>query len=269
VGDRVHDYERRLAELQILAGLNLEALDTLQGLTKARPADPGVSYLLAVAGLRSKQWHKARRAIKNALARFPSDPGIMACKARLEIEEGDLVAAQDTLEALLAQEPERSEAHLLLGDVHYLATRYSDALAAYQSALRFEEIPELNFKIGLSFLQLERASEAALYLERAALDEGQQESALLALAVLYYRNPGGVWENSLSQAGQALDRLLEVNELSVAAHNLRGTVFGLKGHRGRMLDEFSTSLALEPNQPEVRALVERYHPPQSEASSSK
>ena len=82
------------------------------------PDAPEVLYTAAMVSYLSKDYSRALRNIRRAIAREPENPGYLYHSAVIETASGDSDAAIETLEQLASLEqdfPEREQAIALLG----------------------------------------------------------------------------------------------------------------------------------------------------------
>jgi tetratricopeptide (TPR) repeat protein len=92
-----------------------------RALAVAAPPSPGLLYHAAYAAYRRGEAAAARRLARRALAQAPDDPRPRALLGLLEVEQGRLTEAEETLRALLLRHPDDLLGSAYLG--HCLALR--------------------------------------------------------------------------------------------------------------------------------------------------
>lgn len=259
------DQNRRLAEILMQNRRNREAVTSLEKLYTRNPDDPEIAYALCVAHLSSDDEGRVRTLLDECERRFPRNPLFQSLEARLALRSGDTGAARSLLEDVIQQHPDFAEAHLLLGDLCFESGEFSIAAERYGSTLAAHNSPEINLKLGKTYSRMGEALAAEKHLRQAIQGKFESE-ALLELAALYLRNPGGHWgrNHALSQAFESCDRLLAADPLNIRARNLKAMIYAQRHQLGPMLDEFAKSLSVNPNQPVVRAIVDTYQSGEAE-----
>jgi tetratricopeptide (TPR) repeat protein len=258
-------YSRRLAEILVLAGRPRQTVPALEKLWKQNPDDPNIGYALTVGYLLLNDESAARGLLASCRKRFPDEPRFETLEARMALRRGATDAAARILETVISRNPDYAEAHLLLGDLLFEKGEFEEAAGHYQSALGDGTNPEINLKLGKTWSRLGMAEKAKEALTSAARGEYMSE-ALLELASLYLRNPGETWtkNESLSGALEACAGVLRDDPLNIRARNLKALVYARRGQLSLMLNEFATSLNVNPDQPAVRSIVETYEIPGGE-----
>jgi tetratricopeptide (TPR) repeat protein len=143
---RAGDNPAALAELQKAAALNpkLPLVHSLMGRALLRTGDQAGALVaftrelqvnpndfqanLELADLkkREQQFDAAEPYLRRALRMRPLDPGARFAMAGLHVSRGESEAALGQLEALVADEPQFTEAHVLLATVYYRLQRRED-----------------------------------------------------------------------------------------------------------------------------------------------
>jgi tetratricopeptide (TPR) repeat protein len=136
-----HGEAESLIDALAAQGADRGAIERLRGRLLLTQADPAA----------------AARHYEGALAHAPNDPqarfGLALCQLRLE----SWAAAEATLRALIARDPEADRAIHLLGIACYHQHRYEDALTAQMQAVSLRHVnPRAHYYLGLSAAQLGR-----------------------------------------------------------------------------------------------------------------
>ena len=151
-------------------------------------------------------------------------------------------------------------ANLVEGGTQLISDGYvRRGLRALESALDLDaDNPELVFTIGESYFQLGKAPEAANYLDRALLIDGDHFGARLLLGLL----SGD--EGKPETAKMYLEQALELDSNSFAAHYGLGRLLALEGRIAEALAHLKRALSLRPT-PEMHYLVGRAYFEQGQA----
>ena len=189
------------------------------------------------------------------------------------IASGDLTGAIQSLEAVLAEDPEAVFVHHSLGLVYARMGRHQEAVEAYSKAVEaFSEDPLLFFNLGTSYLQLKRWNDAAQALERVLdidpshfrarsnlatlwLQAGRFQAALRASELILEKHPdyepalfnAGLSSLALEKEDQAivyLQGVLEVNPQNANAYQYLGQVYEKKGEVGLADEHFAKAREL-------------------------
>ena len=99
---------------------------------------------------------KAKKLVNKALNKDPDSTDALLAKSRILASQGDLSGAQDSLDALIALDPDNGPAWTLTGDLRMDEQKPDQALLAYNHAIDAQ--PEnygALFKRALLFLQLQ------------------------------------------------------------------------------------------------------------------
>jgi Flp pilus assembly protein TadD len=254
-------YTRRLAEILVLAGRPREIVPDLEKLWEENPEDPNIGYALNIGYVLLNDEPSARALLASCRRKFPGEPRFETLEARMALRSGNTEAAARVLEQVLSRHPEYAEANLLYGDLLFERGEFERAVEHYRAALGDGTNPEIQLKLGKAWSRLGMAEKAEEALTNAAGGEYMSE-ALLELASLYLRNPGETWtrNESLSSALEACARVLRADPLNTRARNMKALVYARREQMDLMLNEFVTSLNVNPDQPAVRSIVETYEP---------
>ena len=117
---------------------------------------------------------------------------------------------------------------------------------------------------GIAVAEKENFSEAIAALQQAIALDGERTDAHYNLAVVYgllamgdlvvedYFEDHVDEEILLQNAIEEYQRVLEIDDQHIAAHNNLGTIYALHGERELAIHELELSLDIDPEQPDVR-----------------
>lgn len=132
------------------------------------PADAGARQALVNQLLAARRYPEAAQVLREGLQAVPAQTGWAIALARLQVDAGDLSAAQDTLVVARPHGLQNPEFLAFSGTVQQRLNRHAEALADYEAALRLHS-SEGRWWVGYA-LALEasgRAAEAKQALQRA------------------------------------------------------------------------------------------------------
>jgi Tfp pilus assembly protein PilF len=115
-----------LGEVLVRMGEGTAAVDFLRRELEVNPNHFDSHLLLALLLRQDGRNDEAMAHLERAGALRPRDPGVRYQVALVQIAKGELEAARATLEALVADEPVFSEAHVSLATVFYRLGRRED-----------------------------------------------------------------------------------------------------------------------------------------------
>lgn len=158
------DYQFILGSSLVLAGRNEDAIPPLQQVLENRPWQPGVHYNLGQALLRLGRIEEGQRYLVLADSVQPRNAEVR----RLEI--------------IAERRPDLPERWMQLGDAYRNASRYDDAIRAYQFVLRVRpDDAEIWFRLAQSYVHTGNVSGARRALARVtALQPDHEGAAVLA-----------------------------------------------------------------------------------------
>lgn len=156
-----------LARLLRLAGRTEEALPWLKRALESDPEEAAAYYELGQLLAARGEPGRALGAYQRALELDPK-PEFYAGAATVLAREGRLADAAASLQAALAQDPDRAEWHNQLGEVLERQERLPEALEEYRRAIRLEpRQPLYHRNLGVLLKKMARYDEAVESLQRA------------------------------------------------------------------------------------------------------
>lgn len=158
--------------------------------------------------------------------------------------KGDLAAARQAYQAILALTPDFLDALHYLGALEYQAGNYQAALSVIERGLRLApQAAPLHFNAALSHLALGSLSEALFSFERCITNDPRHQQAYFQAGNVLVSM--GRLEDALARFDQALD----VGQEFAALHNHRGNVLLDLTRPSEALNAYERAIALTPNDP--------------------
>jgi len=145
---------RAVAQVELNAGKDKDALATMGKLVELVPQSPEVHYTLGVVQLKLKDNKAARDSLQQAIQLQADYPAAQLLLGWLDIDEKDYAAALDTAAALQKAHPEAAYGDELKADVHRAQKDYQQAADAYALAYDKASSAQLAKKLYQSRLQL-------------------------------------------------------------------------------------------------------------------
>jgi arylsulfatase A-like enzyme/Tfp pilus assembly protein PilF len=159
---------------------------------------------------------------------------IMRAQSQLRSDEA---AAEKTLLAVLAEDPDILDAHQMLGQLAASQERFDDAVGYFRRSL--ELAPDhKNSLMGLasSYRALGRTDEALIGFRRTLEVSGPDTRATLAIADIE------VEQGNFEAAAQALEEAVETTETPALVHNKLGEVRAEQGRRDEAMALFAKAV---------------------------
>ena len=155
--------------------------------------------------------------------------------------------ASKFLRPVLALDPSRIEANLVLGDALFAGGSFADAATYYETYLRHQPTNVgVVQKLGIALVNAGNADGALAVFRRAAEIDPTNSTSQRDLAyVLYDRG-------RLDEAADHAARAVALTPDVAAAHDILGRVWAMQGKTSAAKAEFETSLRLDPSDSEAR-----------------
>ncbi len=135
-------------------------------LTKGAPDPKEMLPVMARMGraamlMAGKDFADALPILRALVSEVPGSAQVVANLGVCLLHTGEMEQAREKLDEALAMDPESTEAHEGLGDLHAMAERFAEALDHYRMAIATgSDKPAIVLKIGEALLRLKRADEA-------------------------------------------------------------------------------------------------------------
>jgi putative PEP-CTERM system TPR-repeat lipoprotein len=202
-----------LAQVQLKAGKEKAALDTLRKRVEVEPQSPKAHYLLGVVQVKQEDTKAARINLQQAIQLQADYPAAQLLLGRLTIANKDDAAALGIAADLLKAHPDAAYGDELTGDVYAARKAYQQASDAYALAYGKASSASLAQKLYQSRLQLGETESAHEVLRQWLADhpEDVPTRGLLAQAQLSAGQP--------AEAIEEYQKLLEVDPNNVMALN--------------------------------------------------
>ena len=170
--------------------------------------DPEAKALFAFSEFRvlgaDNRWQEAISALKRAISFDPESDYLPLILAQVYLHQQLPELAVDTLEVLLAREPENTAAHQLMGDSLSYQHNFSSAIEHFRLALGLApENNSLKLRLAMALTQLGRKDEAIAVLEALLKQQPEVTLAQLNLARLYLE------KNKIDMASSIYQQLLK------------------------------------------------------------
>lgn len=173
------------AELSLLAGQPVRAVETLARTLRRGPANPELAELLGELAFARDDVVAAEGFFRLAVEWNPNAVEARIFLGTILADTGREREARGELERAVAQAPDAFLPHFSLGALHAAAGRRSAAVRHLRRALACEEVPHAYFLLGLVELESAHPGAAAAALERAVELDGEFEDAIYYLGLAY------------------------------------------------------------------------------------
>jgi tetratricopeptide (TPR) repeat protein len=129
----------RLAEMLLEEKRAPEAVPHLELLYRRDPENPQVQARLGLCRFYQNRPQEARRLMEAAVVHLPKDPSLLVHLAKLDLDDGKAVAAEQRLRKVLQTDPTDTEALITLASALRLQDRISEADEALKDFDRAKE----------------------------------------------------------------------------------------------------------------------------------
>ena len=233
-----------LAQGQIAVGNTDLARVTLRRLAQTVAFNPARLNRIAVLQMQIKDLESARYTLSKALL---SDAGYMPARllqARMELQSGNVAAAEKMAEVLLAQDPRNPNAQVLMGEIRMAQKRYDHAVGAYRNAYTGNADQQNLFGLYGALLAAGKTHDAAGLMAGWHQAHPQDRAAAHAL--------GEAWMalNDMPRAQLVYQTMLRTDTQDARAHNNLALVLLQTGDPAALMHA-EKARALAPNQPQV------------------
>ncbi len=251
----LHLFKARLANASGDSSRALKELKRAESLAESDEVRGEVLLLRAEIETGLGHYAEAESALESAAPFAPPDE-LAGARGELALARRDDAAAERAFRSAVESDPENSAFERRLGETLDALGRYSESEAAFRQAIakaRIREEKELGYG-NLSLLYQKQGKEPQTL---AALREGV--AAVPDSAPLW-----GMLGAALGRAGdldsatEAYERSVSLKPTPLACKTLAALVFERRKDSERAVALWRQSLALDPNQPDVKAFLRRY-----------
>jgi tetratricopeptide (TPR) repeat protein len=178
-------------------------------------------------------------------------------------QQGKYDLALQICEAAIKLSPDSPFGYSNLGIIYDAQNQPYKAIQAYKASLeRDTHQPKLILNMGSTYMRLKRYNEAMLEFRLAAQEEPTSAAPHEQMGTCLF------YQQKYDEALGAFDKSLELDPKSSAAHRGIGVIYMTQflmdntrtDLREKALGEWTRSLELEPNQPDLVRLIEKYSP---------
>ncbi len=248
------DYAEAYNNIGVILRNQGRADDAVAAFRKALAADPefsGAYSNLALIDEDRGDLKGAEDQFKAALRRDPGNVAVRTNYGGLLYLQGRFEDARVELERAVAANPEYASAHNNLGAVYGKLGRATDEIAAYRRAIAIDpDYADVHHNMGLTLLKQGVIGEGERELRRAlAIDPRYAPGYLTLGRHLLGRMQAAAAVEVLVRGAQALPRNAEIQVLL-------GDAYIREGDNFRALAAFEASLAIRPDQVELRRRIE-------------
>lgn len=221
-----------------------KAVEILQNLDKSFPNSAAIKYQLAVAYLQARNIAQATTEAEEAVALNHDFADAVLLLAELNIRAGKAQATIDPLSSLLKSRPDLTRAQVLLVDAFQATGRFDEATSILREQIKASpQNPQLYLLLGVLMRNQRKTEEARQAFEKVMeLDKNDVLAAdqLVSLDVA---------ANSFDQAHQRVNKMLQRNPQSAAAHLLEGKINLAQKQFDQAEVSLKKAIELDPNQP--------------------
>ena len=218
-----------------------KARSYLQDLLSIDNKDLRAYYLLANIENLVGQREAALKVYQELLAVDSQQLEALYMSGILQMDLGDLAAAEQTVATLSKSFPNHPAADRLKGILLYRQGKFKEAVVPLQAALKTEQHPLSFFFLGLSYFSLQQYEQALSQFQKALDITPDFERARLLVAMTLLK------QKRIDDAIVEVKRVLEKNPNNAYAHNILGSAYLATGHYDEGMDELEAATDLDPS----------------------
>ena len=199
------------------------------------------------------------RAIIIQAGDYDANLNLSACYFQL----GKYNQAEQYCQAAANLDPKRPEAFTNLGIIYDSQNRLYDAIKAYKQSLELDtHQPKLWLNLGSTLMRQDRLDQALTSFQNAAKEDPAGSAPWEQMGSCHYRM------GKVDKAEEAYQKAIAINSRSADAHRGLGIIYMTQfladqtktALRDKGLAAWNTSLEINPNQDDLKKLVEKYTP---------
>jgi tetratricopeptide (TPR) repeat protein len=160
---------RGAASVYLRAQLTSKAVAALEALVKKDPSDAQAHADLGAAYFGMSNFDGAEKEFREALRLNPKSPAPLLGQANILLRKGEEQDAINLLQRVIAMAPKAYEPHYLLGTAYNRLSRFAEAAAELESAIRLGAVePEAYYHLARAYGGLGRSDKRSAALARFA-----------------------------------------------------------------------------------------------------
>jgi putative PEP-CTERM system TPR-repeat lipoprotein len=229
-----------LASVYTATGRNAEAKELLYQAAQSDPKNLKSLYMLGGLERSTGNADKAAAAFRRIIELRSSETLAQYKLGLIQIEKGELGAAQAAADEMIKKFPHRGDGYRLKGMVSYHRKNFADAIPAFQTSLKSAPTYEGYYFLGLSFYH-QGELESALSQFRRILDRipDARQARLMTAQVLLKQQR---FDDAVAEARKALDK----DAADAVAHDILGTAYLAQGLFNEGLRELDRATEIDP-----------------------
>jgi tetratricopeptide (TPR) repeat protein len=187
------------------------------------------------------QFSNALQACEIALRQHPNSIIVKIKKAQVYLSQLKLQKAIHLLKQLEEIENTNPDVMMMLGTCHNMKGEYHKANEYFKKAELYavEDLDELLYNIGISFIQTGAYDEALAYLKKALNENPEHEPVLYDIAYCYEK------VGNDAQAIEYYNKYLDIDPFSESAWYNLGIIFNRREHYVQAIDAYDFALAID------------------------
>lgn len=229
-----------LAKVYLQKEENTLAKKYLQEIIGLDPAHVAAHYLLATVETRSGNIDEALAVYQNLSKVNPKELHALYMVGLLQMDKGDIEAAQKSVDKILTQFPGRSEGSRLNGLLLYRQDKFEEAILAFSESLKAQQHLLSYFFLGLSHYGTGQFELALNHFQKSLDLNPDFERARILVAMTLLK------QKRLDDAAIEIQKVLRKNSNNAYAHNILGSIYLAQGQYDEGMAELETATELDP-----------------------
>lgn len=245
-----------LANVQIVRGHYLSALETLEMMVKKYPLDKKVNYSLVNAYLQTYKFEEARNHLQILAGNkdFKETSNYATLMARYYKKTSNFILAVKWFSDAINKNPVSDEDYFLLGSLFYEYKRFKKAKPMVAKAIALDPQNSLYRKLQASILYEYESVDTALGYLRDFMGERNDDPIILGEIAKYYYRAGRIKEFE-----EYKEKIEKMNKKDVAFYQFLVETSALEDRPEEVLEYTKTIIKIAPGNLEARMSLGEYY----------
>lgn len=222
------------------------AQTVLAKMTRLAEFDPSRQYQIAQLQLQANNPSGAIYSLEKALSEDPNNVYANVLLAEVDLNRGNIDAAETRANTLLKSNPELGLAHRLLADIAMKRGKTADGLARYRTALAKEPTTENALRLFQALLRAGTPDKAAEFMEGWVKGHPNNPLAARALAEGYFR------AGNLAAARARYEDILKKYGDDAGILNNIANIFAKQGDKAKAIEYADRAYRVQPTDPYIQ-----------------
>ncbi|WP_072909257.1 XrtA/PEP-CTERM system TPR-repeat protein PrsT [Malonomonas rubra] len=210
-------------------------------------------YLLANIENRAGQREEALKVYQDLLTVDGKQLEALYMSGILQMDLGDMVAAEATVGKLATSFPKQAASNRLKGMLLYRQSKFEEAVIPLQEALKTEQHPLSFFFLGMAYFSLEQYEQALSQFQKSLDISADFDRARLLVAMTLLK------QKRIDDAIIEVKRVLDKDPENAYARNILGSAYLATGQYDQGMEELEAATELDPSMADAHLKQGLFH----------